>query len=202
MPVDVGRALTPTPSLMPRAPRAPEWGTASQFGQLSIRARPGTRAVTIQLKPGLYLVSEVPDITIGVAPLIPIVMNAASAAIKISKKGLDVIKAKAAAEGMTTGEYLKSKGHVVVEAGGKVVDKGRGLVQNLRDRRADKRADEAPSVPVSAPTPTAPAPDVEIPLWVLEEDYAELQAAASVAGVRMVGCAGSKTCTRCARSHR
>ena len=84
------RALDREPTLEPLTGALPAhdpWGPAVRMGRtLRVQAAVGHRAAVIELKPGLFLVAEVPEAALrpefGFIPLLaPMIMNAATSAI-------------------------------------------------------------------------------------------------------------------------
>lgn len=122
----------------------PEFDRVTKLSEhTQVRTRSGVRAITLELKPGLFLVAEVSEEMVGIAPaLVPVIVNAAGAALQLSKKGYAALEQRAAAQGMSVAEYLKARGQLV--------DKGAKLIKRVRSRRKDERAPDEPSQPSNA----------------------------------------------------
>lgn len=135
-------------------PAEPEFDRVTKLSEhTQIRTRSGVRAITLELKPGLFLVAEVAEQMVGIAPaLVPVIVNAAGAALQLSKKGYEALEQRATAQGMTVAEYLKARGQLV--------DKGAKLLKRVRSRRKndedpEERSEATESVSEDSPKPMA-----------------------------------------------
>ncbi len=82
------RVATRRQLLAPVRPSGPEWGPLTKLSEnVRVQATKGSRAAVVELKPGLYLVGEVPESAlkpeVGLLPLLaPLLIAAATKALK------------------------------------------------------------------------------------------------------------------------